>query len=68
MKVPRGLNPPRPVTVPTWDLPTVLRALKSPPLGPLQSVDLRPLTLKTALQLAKMYGISADAISRPLLP
>ncbi|XP_016117994.1 heat shock 70 kDa protein 12A-like [Sinocyclocheilus grahami] len=46
------LNPPRPITVPTWDLPTVLRALKSPPFEPLQSIDLRPLVLKTALLLA----------------
>ncbi len=34
------LKPPRPFTIPTWDLPTVLRALKSPPFEPLQSVDL----------------------------
>ncbi len=46
------LNSPHPVTVPTWDLPTVLRALKSPPFGLLQSVDLRTLTLKTVLLLA----------------
>ncbi len=52
LKGSRRLNPPRPVTVPTWDLPTVLRALKSPAFEPLQSVDLRPLTLKTALLLA----------------
>ncbi len=49
---PRRLNPPLPVTVPTWDLPTVLRALKSPPFELLQSVDLRPLMLKTTLLLA----------------
>ncbi len=48
----RRLNPPRPVTVPTWDLPTVSKALKSHPFEPLQSVDLYPLTLKTALLLA----------------
>ncbi len=52
LKGSRRLNPPCPVTVPTWDLPTVLRALKSPPFEPLQSVDLRPLTVKTALLLA----------------
>ncbi|XDV35944.1 hypothetical protein PO909_005806 [Leuciscus waleckii] len=38
--------------VPTWDLSTVLRALMSPPFETLQSVDLRPLTLKTILLLA----------------
>ncbi len=48
----RRLNPPCPVTVPTWDLPTALRAPKSPPFEPLQSLDLCPLTLKTALLLA----------------
>ncbi len=52
LKGSRRLNPPRPLTVPSWDLPTVLRALKSPPFEPLQSIDLRPLTLKTALLLA----------------
>ncbi len=31
LKGSRRFNPSRPVTVPTWDLPTVLRALKSPP-------------------------------------
>ncbi len=52
LKGSRRLNTPRPLTVPTWDLPTVLRALKSPPFEPLQSVYLRPLSLKTALLLA----------------
>ncbi len=48
----RVLNPPRPLTIPTWDLPTVLRALKGPPFEPLQSTNLRSLSLKTALLLA----------------
>ena len=48
----RQLKPPRPLTVPTWDLHTVLGALKGPPFEPLRSADLRPLTLKTALLLA----------------
>ncbi len=52
LKGSRRLNPPCPVTVPTWNLPTVLRALNSPPFELIQSVDLRPLTLKTALLLA----------------
>ncbi len=51
LKGARRLNPPRPLTVPTWDLPTVLRALKGPPFEPLQSSDLRSLSLKTALLL-----------------
>ncbi len=50
LKGARRLNPPRPLT--TWDLPTVLRALKGPPFELLQSTDLRSLSLKTALLLA----------------
>ncbi len=42
----------RPHTVPPWDLPTVLRALKGPPIEPLQSSSFRVLLLKTALLLA----------------
>ncbi len=52
LKGARRLNPPRPLTVPTWDLPTVLRALKGPPFEPLQSTNLHSLSLKTALLLA----------------
>ncbi len=48
----RRMNPPRPCTVPPWDLPTVLRPLKWPPLEPLQSTSLRALSLKNALLLA----------------
>ncbi len=48
----RRMNPPRPRTVPPWDLPTVLRALKGPPFEPLQSTSLRLLSFKTALLLA----------------
>ncbi len=46
------MNPPRPRTVPPWDLPTVLRPLKGPPFEPLQSSSLRALSLKSALLLA----------------
>ncbi len=45
-------NPPHPRTVPPWDLPTVLKALKGPPFEPLQSTSPRALSLKTALLLA----------------
>ncbi len=48
----RRMNPPRPRTVPHWDLPTVLRALKGRPFEPLQSTSLRALSLKTTLLLA----------------
>ncbi|XP_048057412.1 zinc finger protein 271-like [Megalobrama amblycephala] len=48
----RRLHPPRPLTVPPWDLSLVLRALKGPPFEPLCLAGLRPLTLKSALLLA----------------
>ncbi len=35
----RKMNPLHPRTVPPWDLPTVLRALKGPPFEPLQSTS-----------------------------
>jgi len=46
------MNPPCPRTVPPWDLPTVLRAVKGPPFELLQSMSLSALSLKTALLLA----------------
>ncbi len=46
------MNPPRPRTVPPWDLPTILRALKGTPFETLQSTSLRSLSFKTALLLA----------------
>ena len=55
LKGARRLNPSKPPSVPSWDLSTVLGALKSPPFEPLQSVDLKPLSLKTALLLALAY-------------
>lgn len=42
------LNPPRPKSVPTWDLSIVLRAFKGHPFEPLQTAGLRPMSLKTA--------------------
>lgn len=45
----RRLNLPQPCSVPLCDLSTVLRALRGPPL---QSGNLRSLSLKTALLLA----------------
>lgn len=52
MRGARRLHPPCPPTVPSWDLPTVLRALKGAPFEPLQSIGLKALSLKTALLLA----------------
>ncbi len=72
LKGSRRLSPPRLVTVPTWDLPTVLRALKIPSFEPQQSVGLHPLTLKTAMLLALAYvkrmgDLQALSISRSYL-
>ncbi len=61
----RRMNPPRPRTVPPWDLPTVLRALKGLPFEPLQFSSLRVLSLKTALLLALA---SVKASRRPAGP
>ncbi|XDV14355.1 hypothetical protein PO909_014626 [Leuciscus waleckii] len=48
----RRLNPPRPPLVPSWDLSVVLTALQSAPFEPLQSVELKSLSMKTALLVA----------------
>ncbi len=45
----RRLNPPCPHLVPSWDLPSVLSALRGAPFEPLQSVELKFLSLKTVL-------------------
>ncbi len=52
LKEARRLHPPRPPSVPPWDLEVVLRTLSQPPFEPLTSVDLNELSLKTALLLA----------------
>ncbi|KAI2663794.1 Trigger factor [Labeo rohita] len=52
LKGSRRMNPSCPHTIPTWDLSTVLRALKSSPFEPLSDADLKTLTLKSALLLA----------------
>ncbi len=45
----RRLNSPRPPSLPSWDLALVLRALQSALFEPLQSVELKFLSLKTPL-------------------
>ncbi len=56
----RRLNPPRPTSVPSWDLSLVLMALQRPPFEPLQSAELKILSLKkvllTALASIKRVG------------
>ncbi|KAL0181308.1 hypothetical protein M9458_023714 [Cirrhinus mrigala] len=46
------LNPPWPPSVPSWDLSLVLTALRQAPFQPLQSVELKFLSMKTLLLLA----------------
>ncbi len=48
----RRLNPPWPPSIPSWDLALVLRALQIAPFEPLQSADLRILSMKTLLLVA----------------
>src|SRR4029434_4714320 len=38
--------------IPSWDLLVVLRALTGPPFEPLETVDIKSVSLKTALLLA----------------
>ncbi len=56
----RRLNPPRPPSLPSWDLALVLRALITAPFEPLQSVELKFLSMKilllTALASIKRVG------------
>ena len=48
----RRLNPPRPLSIPSWDLSLVLSALQRPPFEPLQSAELKILSCKTVLLVA----------------
>ncbi len=54
----RRLNPPRPPSLPSWDLALVLRALQIAPFEPLQSVELKFMKtlLLTALASIKRVG------------
>ncbi len=45
----RRLNPPRPPSLPSWDLALALKALQTAPFKPLQSVKLTFLSMKTLL-------------------
>ncbi|KAI2651906.1 ORF V: Enzymatic polyprotein [Labeo rohita] len=48
----RRVNPPRPHPIPSWDLSIVLQGLREAPFEPLASVELKYLSLKTALLTA----------------
>ena len=53
-------NPPRPVKVPSWDLPLVLDALRLPPFEPLEQAELKWSSAKMAFLLAL---VSAKRVS-----
>ncbi|KAI2662397.1 ORF V: Enzymatic polyprotein [Labeo rohita] len=48
----RRVNPPRPHPIPSWDLSVALQGLREAPFEPLVSVELKYLSLKTALLTA----------------
>ncbi|KAI2652486.1 ATP synthase subunit alpha [Labeo rohita] len=48
----RRVNPPRPHLIPSWDLSVTLQGLREAPFEPLASVELKHLSLKTALLTA----------------
>ncbi|KAI2653956.1 Transmembrane protein 255B [Labeo rohita] len=48
----RRVNPPRPHPVPSWDLSVALQGLREAPFEPFASVELKYLSLKTALLTA----------------
>ncbi len=48
----RRLNPPRPPLMPSWDLSIILAGLQRGPFDPLDSVELKYLSAKTALLTA----------------
>ncbi len=52
----RRLNPPRPPSLPSWDLALVLRSIPTAPFEPFQSVELKFLSMKT-LHLTALASI-----------
>ncbi len=72
LKGAKRLHPPRPPSVPPWDLEVVLKTLSQPPFEPLTSVGLKELSLKTILLLAlasakrigdlHAFSVSSDCI------
>ncbi|XP_048021452.1 hydroxycarboxylic acid receptor 2-like [Megalobrama amblycephala] len=48
----RRLNPPRPRLIPSWDLSVALSGLRRAPFEPLESAELKHLSLKTVLLTA----------------
>ncbi len=51
----RRLNPPRSPLVPSWDLSVVLAGLQRDPFEPLESVELKYLSIKTVLLIALTF-------------
>ncbi len=68
----RRLNPPRPPLVPSWDLSVVLAGLQRGPFEPLDSVELKFLSAKTALlttltSIKKVGDLQAFSVSEECL-
>ena len=68
----RRLNPPRPPSIPSWDLSLVLQALQDAPFEPLKSADLKLLSLKILLLIAlasikRVGGLQAFSVDESCL-
>ncbi|KAI2646551.1 ORF V: Enzymatic polyprotein [Labeo rohita] len=68
----RRVNPPRPHLVPSWDLSVTLQGLQEAPFEPLASVELKHLSLKTALLTAlasikRVVGLQAFSVDEACL-
>ncbi len=59
----RRLNPPRPPSLPSWDLALVLRALLTAPFEPLQSVELKFLSMKTLSEYPTIRALSLNRLT-----
>ncbi len=71
----RRLNPPRPPFLLSWDLALVLRALQTAPFEPLQSVELKFISMKMSstptpvcVGLDQEGGGPAGIFSRRVVP
>ncbi len=72
LKGARRMNPSRPPLVPSWELSIVLAGLQRGPFEPLDSVELKFLSLKTALLTAltsikRVGGLQAFSVSEECL-
>ncbi len=61
-------DPPRPPSLPSWDLALVLRALQTAPFEPLQSVELKFLSTPDCIGLDQEGGGPAGIFGRRIVP